>query len=106
MFNRPLILSLSVFLFLMIFTAVIKNNTRNIEKNIEKLNTEVSILNNELLNAEMDFIFLSSPDKLEKKISSFNIKEYSTYDFSRIFLSTEEFINFSFKQTKKLNYNE
>ncbi len=101
MFNRPLIFSLSVFLFLMIFTSVIKNNTRNIEKNIEKLNTEVSILKNELLNAEMDFIYLSSPDKLEKKILSLNRKKYSTYDFSRIFLSTEEFINFSSKQTKK-----
>ncbi len=101
MFNRPLIFSLSIFLFLMIVTSVIKNNTRNIEKNIEKLNTEVSILNNELLNAEMDFIYLSSPDKLEKKISSFNRKKYSTYDFSRIFLSTVEFINFSSKQTKK-----
>ena len=101
MFNRPLIFSLSVFLFLMIFTSVIKNNTRNIEKNIEKLNTEVSILKNELLNAEMDFIYLTSPDKLEKKILSLNRKKYSTYDFSRIFLSTEEFINFSSKQTKK-----
>ncbi len=101
MFNRPLIFSLSVFLFLMIFTSIIKNNTRNIEKNIEKLNTEVSILKNELLNAEMDFIYLSSPDKLEKKILSLNRKKYSTYDFSRIFLSTEEFINFSSKQTKK-----
>ena len=101
MFNRPLIFSLSVFLFLMIFTSIVKNNTRNIEKNIEKLNTEVSILKNELLNAEMDFIYLSSPDKLEKKILSLNRKKYSTYDFSRIFLSTEEFINFSSKQTKK-----
>ena len=101
MFNRPLIFSLSVFLFLMIFTSIIKNNTRNIEKNIEKLNTEVSILKNELLNAEMDFIYLSSPDNLEKKILSLNRKKYSTYDFSRIFLSTEEFINFSSKQTKK-----
>ncbi len=101
MFNRPLIFSLSVFLFLMIFTSIIKNNTRNIEKNIEKLNTEVSILKNELLNAEMDFIYLSSPDKLEKKILSLNRKKYSTYDFSRIFLSTEEIINFSSKQTKK-----
>ena len=101
MFNRPLIFSLSVFLFLMIFTSLVKNNTRNIEKNIEKLNTEVSILKNELLNEEMDFIYLSSPDKLEKKILSLNRKKYSTYDFSRIFLSTEEFINFSSKQTKK-----
>lgn len=85
----------------MIFTSIIKNNTRNIEKNIEKLNTEILKLNKELFNAEMDFIYLSSPDKLEKKILSFNKKKYSTYDFSRIFLSTEEFINFSSKQTKK-----
>ena len=101
MFNKALIFSLSVFLILMIFTSIIKNNTRNIEKNIEKLNTEIFKLNKELFNAEMDFIYLSSPDKLEKKISTFNQKRYSTLDFSRIFLSTEEFINFSSKQTKK-----
>ena len=65
MFNRPLIFSLSVFFLLMVFTSIIKNNTRNIEKNIEKLNTEISILNKELLNAEIDYIYLSSPDKLE-----------------------------------------
>ena len=85
----------------MIFTSIIKNNTRNIEKNIEKLNTEILKLNKELFNAEMDYIYLSSPDKLEKNISIFNKKRYLTYDFSRIFLSTEEFINFSSKLTKK-----
>ena len=105
MFNKALIFSLSTFLILMIFTSIIKNNTRNIEKNIEKLNTEILKLNKELFNAEMDFIYLSSPDKLEKKILSLNRKKYSTYDFSRIFLSTEEFINFAPKQTKKINYN-
>ena len=89
MFNKALIFSLSVFLILMIFTSVVKNNTRNIEKNIEKLNTEILKLNEELFNAEMDFIYLSSPDKLEKKISIFNKKRYSTYDFSRIFLSRD-----------------
>ena len=101
MFNKALIFSLSVFLILMIFTSIIKNKTRNIEKNIEKLNTEIFKLNKELYNAEIDFIYLSSPDKLKKKISIFNQKRYSTFDYSRIFLSTEEFINFSSKQTKK-----
>ena len=85
----------------MIFTSIIKNNARNIEKNIEKLNMEILKLNKELFNAEMDFIYLSSPDKLEKKLSTFNNKKYTSYEFSRIFLSTEEFINFSLKQTKK-----
>ncbi len=85
----------------MIFTSIIKNKTRNIEKNIEKLNTEIFKLNKELYNAEIDFIYLSSPDKLKKIISIFNQTRYSTFDYSRIFLSTEEFINFSSKQTKK-----
>lgn len=101
MFNKPIIFSLSIFFILMIFTSIIKNNTRNIEKNIEKLNIEISILTNELLNAEIDFIYLSSPEKLEKNLLLFDINKYSSYEFSRIFLSTEDFINFSSKQTKK-----
>ena len=101
MFNRHIIFSLSIFFILMIFTSIIKNNTRNIEKNIEKLNIEISILNKELLNAEIDFIYLSSPEKLEKNLSLFDKNKYSSYEFSRIFLSTEDFINFSSTQTKK-----
>ena len=69
MFNKALIFSLSVFLILMIFTSIIKNKTRNIEKNIEKLNTEIFKLNKELYNAEIDFIYLSSPDKLKRNIN-------------------------------------
>ena len=44
MFNKSLVLSLSIFMILMVFISFIKNYTRNIEKNIEQLNTEISIL--------------------------------------------------------------
>ena len=101
MFNKPLIFSLSIFLIMMVFTSIVKNKTRNIEKNIQKINKEMRILNKELLNVETDFIYLSSPEKLEKKTSSFDDEQYFSYDFSRIFFSTEDFINFSSKQTKK-----
>ena len=60
----------------MIFTSIIKNNTRNIEKNIEKLNTEIFNTKKELLNAEIDFIYLSSPDKTRKNYQHL-IKKYS-----------------------------
>jgi len=100
MFNRPLILSLFTFFILMIFTSIIKNNTRNIEKNIKKLNVEIFLLNKDLLDAEIDFVYLSSPEKLKKKLSLINSEDYSSYDFSRIFLSTEDFINISSKQSK------
>ena len=69
----------------MIFTSIIKNNTRNIEKNIEKLNTEILKLNKELFNAEMDYIYLSSPDKLEKNISTFNKKNIQPMIFQEFF---------------------
>ena len=35
MFKKSIIISLSIFFILMIFTSIVKNNTRNIEKNIE-----------------------------------------------------------------------
>ena len=106
MFNKPLIFSLSFFLIMMVFTSIIKNKTRNIEKNIQKINNELKILNKELLNVETDFIYLSSPEKLEKKSTSFDNIKYKSYDFSRIFLSTKDFINFSSKQTKNKKYND
>ena len=96
MFKKPLLLSLSTFFILMVFISTIKNNTRNIEKSIEQLSMEISILKKDLLNAEIDFIYLSSPEKL----LFLNKKKYSSYDFSRIFLSTQDFINFSSKQSK------
>ena len=64
MFKKPLLLSLSTFFILMVFISTIKNNTRNIEKSIEQLSMEISILKKDLLNAEIDFIYLSSPEKL------------------------------------------
>ena len=37
MFNKSIIISLCIFFILMIFTSFIKNQTRNIEKDIKKL---------------------------------------------------------------------
>ena len=73
----------------MIFTSTIKNNTRNIEKNIEKLNMEILKLNKELFNAEMDFIYLSSPDKLEKNYQHLIIKNTQAMNFQEFFIYGE-----------------
>ena len=52
MFKKSLILSLTVFFTLMIITSVIKNKTRNLEKEIEKINKEVAFLEKQLSDAE------------------------------------------------------
>ena len=91
MFKKSLILSLTVFLTLMVITSVIKNKTRNLEKEIEKINKEVAFLEKQLSDAEIDYIYLSSPEKLKKYLSTFNKEKYLSFDHSRIFFQQNNF---------------
>ena len=98
MFKKSLILSLAVFFTLMIITSVIKNKTRNLEKEIEKINKEVAFLEKQLSDAEIDYIYLSSPNKLKKSLSALGKEEYLSFDHSRIFFSIEQFLKHSLKE--------
>ncbi len=100
MFKKSLIFSLTVFFTLMIITSLIKNKTRNLEKEIKKINKEVAFLEKELSDAEIDYIYLSSPKKLKQYISTFGKEEYLSFDYSRIFFSTEQFLKHSLKEAK------
>ena len=100
MFKKSLILSLTVFLTLMVITSVIKNKTRNLEKEIEKINKEVAFLEKQLSDAEIDYIYLSGPERLKKYLSTFNKEQYLSFDHSRIFFSTEQFLKHSLKESK------
>ena len=97
MFKKSVIISLSIFFILMIITSIVKNNTRN----IEKLGGEVSTLEKELADAKIDFIYLSTPERLQKKITDLSKIKYFSYDHSSIFLSTEDFIRHTSQETKK-----
>ena len=100
MFKKSLILSLTVFFTLMVITSVIKNKTRNLEKKIEKINKEIAFLEKQLSDAEIDYIYLSGPEKLTKYLSTFNKEKYLSFDYSRIFFSTEQFLKHSLKEAK------
>ena len=100
MFKNSLVISLSIFFISMILTSTVKNNTRNIEKNIEKLEVETFVLEKELSDAKIDIIYLSTPGKLREKLSDLTDRKYLNYDFSRIFLSTKDFINYTSQETK------
>tara|TARA_B100000579_G_C22702050_1_gene790276 strand:- start:134 stop:451 length:318 start_codon:yes stop_codon:yes gene_type:complete len=105
MFKKNFIVSISVFFVLMIFTSVVKNSSRNIEKNIENLNREISLLEKQLHEAEIDYVYLSNPENLNKHLINFKEKKYIAYDHSRIFLTIDDFLKYSSKQTKKITKN-
>ena len=100
MFKKSLIFSLTVFFTLMIITSLIKNKTRNLEKEIKKINKEVAFLEKELSDAEIDYIYLSGPEKLKKYLSILNKEQYLSFDHSRIFFSTDQFLKHSLKEAK------
>ena len=103
MFKKPLIISLSFFLVFMIYTSSVKHKTRNLEKKINVLNNEIGILKKELNDANTDYTFLSSPEQLKKYLLILNVNDFSNYDVSRIFHSTDQFIIYKDKQARLHN---
>lgn len=103
MFNKPLLISLSVFLCLMVFTSLIKHKTRNIEKKINNLKENIVALKKDLKDAETDYVYLSSPEQLKKNIETLNSKDYHEFDISRIFQSSNKFKTNNQKETKLTN---
>ena len=72
------------------------------KKKINTLNREITVLRKELKDARTDYVYLSSPAQLQKYMLILNIKDYFTYDISRMFKSTDQFITYKEKQTRLL----
>ena len=92
-----ILISLGVFALLISITSAIKNQTRIIEKNIFKINKRIAILEKDLNETQLDFFYLSSPETLSNKLTKINLINYFPMDFSRIYLSYNDFINFKNK---------
>ncbi len=74
---------LSLILFLVLFTALIKNSTKNIEEDIFVIKENIGILSNEFESVKLEFEYLSSTERLiefqnlyfDDELSKKNIKE-------------------------------
>ncbi len=97
MFNKKLFISIFIFSIFMIFTSIIKNKTRIIEKNIYSYEKKIVNLKNNLYEAQLDFSYLSSPENLSKNIFEYSNEEYSILSRSRIYQSLDDFL----KENKK-----
>ena len=103
MHKIKLILSIVIFSVLLSTTSAIKNQTRIIEKSINKIDKKIAVLEKDLYETELDFFYLSSPNNIAKKIKELSLIEYVPMDFSRIYLN---FTDFTSAQNKITNLKE
>tara|TARA_A100001015_G_C14955528_1_gene698613 strand:+ start:944 stop:1249 length:306 start_codon:yes stop_codon:yes gene_type:complete len=99
--STKLIVSIITFSFLLFFTSVIKNKTRVIEKNIQSYEKKISNLGNELYESQLDFHYLTSPKKIQEKLSFLTNDQYQYMNISKIYLNLNNFILDQKKITKK-----
>ena len=99
--NSKLIISISVFSFLLFCTSIIKNKTRVIEKKIIYFEKTVSNLEKELFESQLDYHYLTSPKLLDEKISFLTSDQYQSMSFSKIYLDYNSFIQEQKKISKK-----
>ena len=106
MYKTKFIISSLIFIFLLLLTSIIKNETRIIEKKILKIERKILLTQKDLYESELDYSYLSTPNNLSKKIQMMEIINYEPMHFSRIYLNYNDFINSSKKITKIKFINE
>ena len=97
---KKLVLLLSIF-FLLIFTTIVKNSTKEIEKKIYDTKETLEVLKNKYVMVLLDFNYLTSPKKLmeyqskyfENKLSEIDIIKLKKITLINNSLQIEEFID-------------
>ena len=106
MFKSKFIISTIIFFFLLIATSIIKNQTRITEKRLYKLTKKISLKEKDFNETQLDFHFLTSPSRIEKRIKILGRNNYLPIKNSNIFLSLTDFKDMHGKISIFKNQNE
>ena len=93
MFKIKFVISISLFFLFIVLTSVVKNETRELEKEIYIINNKVVSKERNLNETQLEFSYLTSPNIIEKKIDNLFVNKYISMDFSNIFLNFSSFEN-------------
>ena len=91
MFRSKIIIATIIFLILLIFTSVIKNQTRIIEKKLYFLNEKIALKERDINDSQLDFYFLTSPAQIEKKVKILGLNNYVIIEKTKIFVNFSDF---------------
>ncbi len=106
MFKIKILISIFIFSSLLVFTSIIKNQTREIEKKIFNLSKLNNFKNKDLNESQLDFSYLTSPSMIEKRVQELNLIENFPMDHSKIYLDISNFKNVKKKLVNKDKHNE
>jgi len=101
-FKRKKLIIWSIYISFFIAIPLIKNETRLIEKRIQTQKSQIFFLEKNLLEANLEFQYLTSPEVLTNKVVENIDTEYSNLKRSQIYLNFEDFISEQKKTTKVL----
>ena len=102
MFKIKILISITIFSSLLVFTSMIKNQTREIEKKIFNLSKLNIFKEKDLKESQLDFSYLTSPSMIKE----LNSIEYFPMDHSKIYLDISNFKDLKKKFVNKDNHNE
>ena len=106
MFKIKIFISIIIFSTLLVFTSIIKNQTREIEKKIYNLSNVIFYLEKDMNESQLDYSYLTSPAIIEKKIDHIDNFKYQPMEFSKIFLSMSSFLDLKNKYVIEKTKNE
>ena len=103
-YNKKKIIIILTYVTFFIAIPIIKNESRLIEKKIQIHESTIFLLEKNLLEANLEFQYLTSPQILTKKVNENIDTEYNNLTKSQIYLTFEDYV--SKKINKALVYDK
>ena len=102
--NKKIIRIIILFSIFLIAIPIIKNKTRLIEKKISNYKKQIIDLEKSLLEAQLEFHYLSSPEILSNKVKKYSYIDYTNMEYSQIYLNINQYLSQQ-KQTTEIKLN-
>ena len=92
-YNKKKLIIILIYISFFIAISIVKNESRLVEKKIHSNERKIFILEKNLLEASLEFQYLSSPEVLSSKIEKNLDQKYNNLDLSQIYLNIADFIS-------------
>ena len=104
-YSKKKLIIILIYASFFIAIPMIKNERRLIEKKIKTYESQIFSLEKNLLEATLEYQYLTSPAVLSSKIEKYVDQKYDNLDLSQIYLNIEDFIS-ELKKTTEISINE